>query len=329
MQLKKIISLLLIFILCFSLCACEEAEIITPFDTSSPSSSNEPESSAKSSPLLYKVTDKSGNVLWLFGSIHVGRDEFYPLPDYVTDAFNSADKLAVEFDIVSYEKDMSAQMQTLRTFLYTDGTTIKDHVSEDAYNKAVKILTDANSYVSMFDQFNASLWTSFLDSILIEKIGADTELGIDRHLINKAFDDKKEIVDVESAESQYEMLAGFSEELQVFLFNETLSSFDDEDLAKKEVTEMMDLWAAGDEKGFAEYLSAEENNIPKEQTALYEEYNKAMMTDRNASMTDFAENALKSGEEIFMCVGAAHIVGEGAIAQNLKQLGYTVECITK
>ena len=323
MQLKKIISLLLIFILCFSLCACEEAEIITPFDTSSPSSSNEPESSAKSSPLLYKVTDKSGNVLWLFGSIHVGRDEFYPLPDYVTDAFNSADKLAVEFDIVSFEKDMSAQMQTLRTFLYTDGTTIKDHVSEDAYNKAVKILTDANSYVSMFDQFNASLWTSFLDSILIEKIGADTELGIDRHLI------KKEIVDVESAEFQYEMLAGFSEELQVFLFNETLSSFDDEDLAKKEVTEMMDLWAAGDEKEFAEYLSAEENNIPKEQTALYEEYNKAMMTDRNASMTDFAEKALKSGEEIFMCVGAAHIVGEGAVAQNLKQLGYTVECITK
>ena len=38
---------------------------------------------------------------------------------------------------------------------------------------------------------------------------------------------------------------------------------------------------------------------------------------------------VKSGEEIFMCVGAAHIVGEGAVAQNLKQKGYTIECITK
>lgn len=329
MKMKKIICLLLAFVLCFSLCACKYKSPILSSDTSSLLTGNESDSNEKSGPLLYKVTDKSGNVIWLFGSIHVGRDEFYPLPDYVLNAFDSADKLAVEFDIVAYEQDVSLQTEALMAFVYKDGTTIKDHISEELYNKAADILKDANLYSSLYDYYNPALWTNLLDSILYEKIGANSELGIDRHLINKAYEVNKEIVDVESAKFQFEMLAGFSEELQIFLLNETASAFDDADLMKNELAEMMDLWVSGDEKAFSEYLAAEENNIPKEETVLYEEYTKAMSTDRNASMTDFAEDALKSGEKIFMCVGSAHIVGEGAIAQNLKQKGYTVEIITK
>ena len=44
-------------------------------------------------------------------------------------------------------------------------------------------------------------------------------------------------------------------------------------------------------------------------------------------MTDYAVDALASGEEIFICVGAAHVVGDGAIADNLRELGYTVEVV--
>jgi uncharacterized protein YbaP (TraB family) len=45
-------------------------------------------------------------------------------------------------------------------------------------------------------------------------------------------------------------------------------------------------------------------------------------------MADYAEEALKSGKEIFICVGAAHVVGEGAVADLLAQRGYTVELVT-
>jgi uncharacterized protein YbaP (TraB family) len=44
-------------------------------------------------------------------------------------------------------------------------------------------------------------------------------------------------------------------------------------------------------------------------------------------MTEYAEEALKSGKEIFICVGAAHVVGEGAMAEQLRDLGYTVEIV--
>ena len=42
-------------------------------------------------------------------------------------------------------------------------------------------------------------------------------------------------------------------------------------------------------------------------------------------LADFAEQALSSGKEIFICVGAAHIVGDGAVADLMSQRGYTVE----
>jgi uncharacterized protein YbaP (TraB family) len=52
-----------------------------------------------------------------------------------------------------------------------------------------------------------------------------------------------------------------------------------------------------------------------------------MVTQRNISMADFAEEALDSGKEVFICVGAAHVVGPGAMADLLTQRGYTVEVI--
>lgn len=61
----------------------------------------------------------------------------------------------------------------------------------------------------------------------------------------------------------------------------------------------------------------------------YDRYQQALVTDRNLNMADFAEEALLSGDEVFVCVGAAHIVGDGALADLLDRRGYTVELITK
>ena len=89
------------------------------------------------------------------------------------------------------------------------------------------------------------------------------------------------------------------------------------------------LFLVGDE-GITEELMAKSLEISEEaaQQLLYDEYTEKLITARNATMTEYAENALLSGKEVFLCVGAAHIIGEGAIAENLRQLGYTVELVS-
>ena len=351
MKMKRLAAWLLALVICFTLVACEEPaaptsdgtqtstqtgemtsqteEAVSQEESTSQSEESAPPATETVAPLLYKATDDSGNVVWLFGSVHVGRKNFYPLPDYVLDAFDGADCLAVEVDIKALEQDVNLQVQALQPLVYTDGTTIEDHIPEKLYTKAKTVLEKLNSYSPMMDYYCPAFWSSLVDSLLYEKLGFRSELGVDLHLLERAYDADKEVLEVESAELQYDMLANFSDELQVLLLKSSVETFADLSAAKAEMNDLLDLWASGDEQAFATYLSGEDEDMTEEEALLYEEYNREMVEERNRTMTDYAETALSSGKEVFLCVGAAHIVGERGVAQLLSQRGYTVECISQ
>jgi len=345
---KRILALLLALLLTLSLPACGEKEDERKTDKEAnqviqeetlkddPATddligneeTDDPEVEGTSTPLLYKVTDSEGHVAWLFGSIHVGREDFYPLPDYVVNALSRSHSLAVEFDIVAFEKDLKAQMAALQALIYTDGTKISDHIPPELYEEAVAIMEDAGIYNAMLDYYVPALWSSFIDSAQYGEIGADTELGIDLHLLNEAKQVGMPILDVESAEFQYGMMANFSEELQIFLLRQSIESAKDPETAKETLAAMMDIWASGDEEAFREYLT-EEEELADDEVALYEEYYKAMATDRNEGMAEFVAEALESGEEVFVCVGAAHVIGPEGLLELLPMWGYTVERVAE
>ena len=312
---KRLFSWLLVIALCFSLCAC-----------ATDISGQEPK---QATPLLYRVTDEGGNTVWLFGSVHVGREDYYPLPEYVLNAFDGADSLAVEADIVAFEENVNQQVEAMMPLIYLDGTSIKDHISPELYDQSVAALEEFDTYMSALDMYCPALWSSLLDSLVIEQLGADANLGIDRHLLERAKENQKEILEIESATFQYQMLADFSDEVQALMLEGSVEMCQDPDAARADLEELMDLWASGDEQAFAAYLDGSDEDMTAEEEKLYEEYNKAMMTDRNLAMTEYAENALGSGKEVFICVGAAHVIGEGSITQLLAQRGYSVERITE
>lgn len=286
------------------------------------------DSFSKPAPILYEVTDKDGDKIWLFGSIHIGSEDFYPLPDYVTDAFEQSEGLAVEANVVAFEQDYTAQSEALLIFAYGDGTTVSDHISEDVYEDAVEILEENNSYNFVMDYYNASLWANQIDNFLYQNIEADIKGGIDRHFINSAMESDKEILEIESAEFQYGMLSDFSEELQEYLLKGSIESYNNPDLVKTQLETMQNCWLYGREKLLLAMCIPQEFENDEE-GKLLAEYSKKVITDRNIAMTDFAEQALENGDELFICVGAAHVLGEDAMADLLEERGYTVRKITK
>ena len=358
MNWRKLLAALLVLCMLFSFAACgedegyydeeeeeteetEETEQTDPTDPSAdPTDPTDPENDPgtndpgtndpigpvvapdTATPLLYKVTDQNGNVAWLFGSIHAGAEYFYPLPEYVTAAYEGADALAVEFDVKAYESDTTAQMALATKMLYTDGTTIKDHIPEETYNEAVKILQEKGIYMSYM-----AVWTDTINGFTEETAGVNYDLGIDMHLLDKAYSDNKKILDIESAEFQFGMLLGYSDELQTILLADAIASYYAPEEYKAELEDLMAIWATGNESQFAAYLDQEVTFETPEEKALYEEYTKAMETDRNICMADFVETALASGEEVFVCVGAAHVVGQDAMVELLRERGYTVTLV--
>lgn len=324
---KRIFALLLVLLMSLSLFGCcietEDRGNVFGGDVSSEYDTT----GSTVTPLLYKVTDDNGNVAWLFGSIHVGMESYYPLPQYVIDAYNSSDALAVEVDIVAMERNIIGQLFYLRNLIYTDGSKISEHLPEDTYNRAVEILQENGIYNAAMDGYIPSFWWSAIETISYEKIDAKAELGVDRHLLELAKEQKKEIREVESADFQYAMMGDFSEDLQIMLLESAIAGYDDLETLKADGDMMMQLWAEGDEQAFGAYLTEEMEFTSEEEARLYEEYNTKLLVDRNKTMAEYAIDALESGDEVFICVGAAHIVGPGAVADILRNAGYTVEVI--
>lgn len=277
-------------------------------------------------PLLYKVTDTDGSCVWVLGSIHVGYPGMIPLPEYITEAYYQSDALAVECDVLASEED--ADIDSIMPFMYTDGTTIKDYISPELYEKAKDMLSESSyGYVSTYDYMKPIVWWELLEYSFYEKCSMTEDYGVDRNLLQMAKDEGKEILEIESSEFQLELQAGFSDELVLLMLESTVEAMSEENCEeyKAEFFSMFDAWYSGDEKTLAEQVATDTEGLTPHEIELVEDFDKQMIYDRNIGMADFAIEALESDNNVFICVGAAHVVGEDGIIDILSEEGYQIE----
>ena len=168
-------------------------------ESSSESSSGNMEYINTITPTIWEVTDKDNNRMFMMGTIHLGDKSVEHMPDYFETAFSQCDALAVECDSSSVKEDLNSVMQ----YMYTDGTTIKDHVDEEDYYKAVKILKDTGAYIYTYDYVKPFLWISATEVYAGEQAGLNADYGVDNMLQKRALGLHKDpFVDVpESADA--------------------------------------------------------------------------------------------------------------------------------
>ncbi|GAB1158798.1 hypothetical protein YWY31_48230 [Paenibacillus illinoisensis] len=258
--------------------------------------------------------ESNGNTVYLVGSMHIADDSFYPLREEFEEAFAEADYLGVEIDI-SKAADEAQQKLILDLGSYQDGSTLKDHVSSETYSKLGDILKKNGLEPNALDAFKPWVAESTLASLKSTTAGYEASAGVDLYFIQKAIESKLPIIELESYESQLGMFNDFSKELQEETLKATLDNFD---VLDDSVNQMAEMWKTGNDEQLLELTNSFSDN---------EEYNKAMLIDRNIGMADKIDGYLKSDkkEEYFIVVGAAHYLGEHGIVKLLKDKGYTVE----
>ena len=287
----------------------------------------------KATPLLYHVTGENGEEMWLFGTIHVGDERMAFLPQEVLDAFNASDALAVEFDDADFEEEMEDNEELIKQiqecYFYTDGTTTKDHISDEGlYNAAIELLKATGQYYSTVEMMKPSLLANLIENAYMN-LGRQlySQYGADNTLMQMAREQEKEILSVESAEFQIGMLTGYSDALQEQLLLEAVESDPYEYQAG--VLELYEMWCSGDEAALIAYLNteADTSEMTEEELALYEEYWTAMSTARNDDMLDVAVGYLTGDKLVFYAVGLAHLLAEDGLVNTLRDAGYTVELV--
>lgn len=314
----------------------------------------------KPTPVFYKVTDAEGHTMWLLGTIHKGDIRTEYLPREIYDAFDASDALAVEVYSEEFNEDLDNDPELLEEYLsalyYTDGTTIKDHLMEVVYEDAVLAMKATGFYNSNMDKLKPSMWSQEIDNFYLRQWRTlYDEYGVDNQLIERANEQEKTILSVENNMEHATLLVNFSDDLQEFLLMSTLYSGSAS--YGEGTNELFELWCRGDEAELTAYLAeeaAEEEEdeegieelteedraeMTEEELAIYdrlvelygkvqEEYEQAMMTERNIDMLSVAEGYLNSGDTVFYAVGLAHLLGSDGLVEMLRNAGYTVEPVT-
>ena len=281
----------------------------------------------KVTPLMYEVTKEgSDNKIYLFGSIHFANINDIEFPKYLMDAYNNSDYLACEFDINKFLETVD-QTELAQSYLYNDGTTLKDHVSSEMYDKIVTWVKENFGYTEEVTmKFSLTYVESLMTQYILGKSGISNNTGIDTHFIDKAHKENKEVLEVESYEFQAEMEKNFPDKYYEITIREFLN---DPDKSVQELKELYAAWCGGDEKEIEKVAieEADESKYTAEEIEIFKKVNKAMLDDRNIGMVNKFKEYFNDNKKVLYMVGAAHLVGENGIANLLKQDGYTVKIV--
>ena len=277
-----------------------------------------------STPLMWRVASSDGDgELYLLGSIHAGFADACLFAPEVYAAFDSCGALAVESDVVALESDLTASVEAMKLFVYTDGSTIEDHIPDDVYESAKKIMEEGGMFNRFMDHYCPALWTQSIEQILTERSGFEYSNGVDRYFLGEAKRLGKRVIEIEDYMETYLALASLSEKTQAYLLEYTSSEeyvagFEDD------LSGLYRAWKRGDADALEMFLDGGDD-IPEDDLAFREEYNDALISGRNEIMIEKAVDLLNDGEKVFYVVGLAHMLGEDGIVEGLGSRGYTVE----
>lgn len=267
--------------------------------------------------IFYKINHGNSTV-YLFGSIHIGSEELYPLHNKVELAFMEADHLAVEIDLTN-EEELKLLEMMLGIGIYKDGGSLQLTLNDDhAFEKIVELLAPQGYHEPIINQFKPFIVEELIKTTAGEEAGFTFDYGVDNYFLNRA-DGVKNIISLETVEEQLTLYDILSEETQVELLLSTIENYDG---LADDLTELMNYWVEGDKSALTKLRSDVE--IDSED---YLTYMKALTDDRDIQMANTIEDFLLSdhGETYFIVVGALHLVGENSITGLLAERGYLVE----
>lgn len=253
---------------------------------------------------LWKVEGRT-NTAYLFGSIHFLTKDFYPLPAPIEEAYKQSQIVVFETDFETMEAP-EAQLKMVQAGQYPPGQTLKQQVSKETYAELDSFLTKSVGIGSAFDQFKPWMVAVALLGLELKKLGFDPEHGVDKHFFTRAKKDRKSVVALETVDFQLGLFTGLTKEENEAMLKETLQEIGG---FKQMLSEITTAWKTGD----AQKLDA----LILDAMRDYPQVHKKLLLDRNRQWADKIEKLLADGKNIFVVVGAAHLVGKDSMVDLL------------
>jgi len=274
--------------------------------------------SAQSSitPLLWKVTSPQGAV-YLYGTVHVGAPDFYPLPKEVESAFNNSRVVALEADPSNQANLTSA----LAKAGYSAGQSIEQFIAPDLVDDLKRTLPALGVPFDSARRMKPYLLSMVMTVIELGRMGYDAQMGIDMHLAQRAKREGKALIELESMAAQLTLFDALAPDQQESMLRTTLQSMRTKEL-QTNLAQLIAAWRAGDEIRLMELV---EHDMRDFAPSFRDEFKWVFYDKRNQEMANRIVAFLNDAQgPHFVAVGAGHLPGDTGIVALLRKQGYEI-----
>jgi uncharacterized protein YbaP (TraB family) len=269
---------------------------------------------------LFRLT-LDGHVMHLFGTLHVGTPDFYPLEEHITDAVQAASTLALEIDP---EQSRTGMQQALRThgLLAPDAPTTYATLPPAQQERLARLLRQGGFDPTAMLTLKPVLLATMLTMSEYTRLGYRADLSSETWLAQTARAHGVRVTSLESLDEQLAALDRLPEPDRWRFLDEMMDTIAT-GAQRTEAQEIVRAWRTAD-RAALDSIAARCEADPSVSGRFV---SRVLIQERNVTLATRLLQLLRSEARTVGAIGTLHLIGTGSVPALLEQGGVRVERI--
>jgi uncharacterized protein YbaP (TraB family) len=262
---------------------------------------------------LFKITG-SGHSMYLFGTMHVGLPEFYPLEPRIAQAVANASTLALEIDPQLPPAVLAKAM--------SDYGVARPSVALPPALAArlAPVLAKAGIDAATLAPLKPWVVAMVLGLNEYAALGYRADLAVDSHLATLARAAKVKVIELESIDAQMALFSKLSNGEQLRYLDDTIALIESGQ-QRAEVRQVVDAWRRADQAA----LEALAVRVELDTTYAGRFVQQVLLEGRNGPLADKLLELLAKEDHAVAAIGVLHLLGKHSVPVLMRAKGVTVE----
>jgi hypothetical protein len=256
------------------------------------------------------------NTIRLLGSIHFLRPGRDSLPPAVVAAVDDADVVLMELDLDDLDQ-AGAQVSLQALGIDPGGRTLQALLGARDYRLAATKADALGIDLALLQAFEPWLAAITISQIELQKLGFDSESGVERQVLRLAARDRKEVRGLETLQEQLAAMDALPPATQRAFLLQTL---DDAAEMREQIDDIVEAWKTGDVRT----MESEFLDDVRKQPELY----RRIVVDRNRAWARKIGTLTRERTDYLVVVGTLHLVGPDSLNRMLDKAGHTSRQLT-
>ncbi len=269
--------------------------------------------SRNDAPALWVAKDYD-STLYLFGTVHLLPDDLTWQREDMRQAFDAAGTIFFEVD-TGPKGQVDATVLTTSLGLRSDGLRLSDRLDNYQLNLMEAAANNGDLTIAALDAMQPWLAAEYLTFAAAQNAGLSAELSADEALKSRAARSGKNVVYLESLETQIRASADLPEDIQIDILTETMEKFN---TLGRDAIEIAEQWSVGG----TDYLT---NKLVQPMKSRSPELYARLLRERNKAWATTLSRFMEDSGTGFVAVGTAHLLGEDSLLSELREQGYSVQ----